>query len=107
MPRSLEENIAHLLRRAGFGAFPDELAAYVALGYAGAVDRLVNFEQVPDAVDSWIGKPGYAPVVPANENPPYAPNYLLHHARARWLFRMLYSPRPLQEKMALFWHNFF
>ena len=28
-------------------------------------------------------------------------------ARQRWLFRMVHSRRPLQEKMALFWHNHF
>src|SRR2546428_13122929 len=27
--------------------------------------------------------------------------------RSRWLFRMLYSARPLEEKMTLFWHNHF
>src|SRR5262249_19652909 len=28
-------------------------------------------------------------------------------ARQRWMFRFVHSPRPLQEKMALFWHNHF
>jgi uncharacterized protein (DUF1800 family) len=28
-------------------------------------------------------------------------------ARQRWLFRMVHSDRPLQEKMTLFWHNYF
>ena len=28
-------------------------------------------------------------------------------ARQRWLFRMVHTKRPLQEKMALFWHNHF
>ncbi|HZY83312.1 MAG TPA: DUF1800 domain-containing protein, partial [Gemmataceae bacterium] len=27
--------------------------------------------------------------------------------RAWWLYRMLYSPHPLQEKLTLFWHNHF
>ena len=58
MPRTLEENIAHLLRRAGFGASPEEMAPYVALGYTGAVDRLVNYELIPDDVDASIGRPG-------------------------------------------------
>jgi uncharacterized protein (DUF1800 family) len=107
MARSLQENIAHLLRRAGFGASPEELAAYTALGYAGAVERLVNYEQVPDDVDSHIGKPGYVPLIPDNQAAAYFPNFQIQQARARWLFRMLYTGRPLQEKMALFWHNHF
>jgi uncharacterized protein (DUF1800 family) len=107
MARSLQENVAHLLRRAGFGASPEELAASMALGYAGAVDRLVNYEQVPDDVDTHVGKPGYVPLVPANQAALYYPNLQVNQARARWLFRMLYTGRPLQEKMALFWHNHF
>src|SRR4029079_7475191 len=31
----------------------------------------------------------------------------INHARQRWLFRMMHSERPLQEKMTLFWHNHF
>ena len=31
----------------------------------------------------------------------------MNDARQRWLFRMLHSNRPLQEKMTLFWHNYF
>ena len=33
----------HLLRRAGFGASPEELALYQPLGFSGAVDRLLNY----------------------------------------------------------------
>jgi uncharacterized protein (DUF1800 family) len=38
---------------------------------------------------------------------PLAPNTNIEDARLRWLFRMLHSPRPLQERMTLFWHGFF
>src|SRR5437588_12798383 len=102
MPGSSSGAVAHLLRRAGFGATTDELTTYTSLGLAGSVPRLVNFEDVPDDVDSLIGKPGYAPVSDV-----FTPNVNINHARQRWLFRMLYSNRPLQEKMALFWHNHF
>src|SRR5437764_6432628 len=34
--------LGHLLRRAGFGANPEELAVYRGLGLQGAVDRLIN-----------------------------------------------------------------
>ena len=37
----------------------------------------------------------------------FAPSTAINDARHRWLFRMLYTRRPLQEKMALFWHNHF
>ena len=38
---------------------------------------------------------------------PFSPHTSILDARQRWLFRMLHSNRPLQEKMTLFWHNHF
>src|SRR5205809_76771 len=96
--------IEHLLRRAGFGARPDERAAYDALSYPQAVDRLINFESIPDTVDANIGKPGY---VGTTTHGPFSPNTVADDARQRWLFRMVHTDRPLQEKLALFWHNCF
>jgi hypothetical protein len=37
----------------------------------------------------------------------FAPDIDIDDARQRWLFRMVHTRRPLQEKMALFWHNHF
>jgi uncharacterized protein (DUF1800 family) len=37
----------------------------------------------------------------------FKPNTNITDARQRWLFRMLHSGRPLQEKLTLFWHNHF
>ena len=96
--------IEHLLRRAGFGASPGELATYSRLSYGQAVDRLVNYENLPDTVDSNIGQPGY---VGTTSRGPFSPTTVPDDARQRWLFRMVHSERPLQEKMALFWHNYF
>src|SRR5581483_6025011 len=96
--------IDHLLRRAGFGASSDDLAEYEPLSYSEAVDRLVNYEAIPDDVDSKIGQPGY---VGTTSNGPFSPDTVIGDARQRWLFRMVHSDRPLQEKMTLFWHNYF
>jgi uncharacterized protein (DUF1800 family) len=96
--------LGHLLRRAGFGASSAELAAYSSLSYSQAVDRLVNYEQIPDTVDSNIGKPGF---VGTTSRGTFSPNTVADDARQRWLFRMVHSDRPLQEKMTLFWHNYF
>ena len=38
---------------------------------------------------------------------PFSPSTSINDARQRWLFRMLHARRPLQEKMALFWHQHF
>jgi len=96
--------LAHLLRRTGFGASPDDLAAFEPLSYAQAVDHLVNYQSIPDTVDSHIGQPGY---VGTTSNGAFSPNTVITDAQQRWLFRMLHSQRPLQEKMTLFWHNYF
>ena len=43
-----DQQFEHLLRRAGFGARPDELATVRTLSVDGAVDQLVNYEQIAD-----------------------------------------------------------
>ena len=99
-----DDSLAHLLRRAGFGASSDDLAIFGAMSYNAAVDRLLNYDAVPDDVDAKIGQAGY---VGTTSNGPFSPNTVINDARQRWLFRMIHSNRPLQEKMTLFWHNYF
>src|SRR3989440_8169461 len=93
--------VAHLLRRAGFGATEAELDQYTALGYAGAVDRLLN----PDQVDESATEQAIAPLA-LDPNDTDA-RKKIENAKFWWLNRMLYTQRPLQEKMTLFWHNHF
>jgi uncharacterized protein (DUF1800 family) len=97
--------IEHLLRRAAFGAGPEELKSYADMSTFELLDRLLNYEDLPDDVDSKIGNPSYIGVVARAGG--FAPNTNIEDARQRWLFRMVHSSRPLQEKMALFWHNHF
>jgi uncharacterized protein (DUF1800 family) len=94
-----------VLRRAGFGATQAELATYGALSHQALVDRLVDFETTPDNVDSRVGQNGYVGVT--TRGTAFSPSTNIEDARQRWLFRMIHSGRPLQEKMALFWHNHF
>jgi uncharacterized protein (DUF1800 family) len=105
MPRTASDRrIEHLLRRAGFGARPDELEAYTEMSIAEAIDTLVNYDEIVDDVDSFIGKAGY---VGTTIRGVFSPQSNITDARQRWLFRMVHSDRPLQEKMTLFWHNHF
>lgn len=99
-----EQQIEHLLRRAGFGGSPDEVDMYAEIGLSGAIDVLVNFQDIPADVDALIGQSGYVGVTTRGA---FAPNTNITDARQRWLFRMVHARRPLQEKMALFWHNHF
>jgi len=104
MPRTPDRQIEHLLRRAGFGARPDELDVYGQMSVDEIVDSLVNFESQTDDVDRKMGKPGY---VGTTTRGIFSPSSNITDARQRWLFRLVHSDRPLQEKMALFWHNHF
>src|SRR4029079_5439846 len=66
--------------------------------------RLLSYQQIADTVDEQIGKPGYVGVTARGE---FQPAVNITDARQRWVFRMVQTERPLQEKMALFWHNHF
>jgi uncharacterized protein (DUF1800 family) len=89
--------MAHLLRRAGFGASRDEIEAKAAQGYDTTVQALLHPDDQPGIEDDLLMR--------------YQPSY--HEAAAiennvqAWLYRMVNSPRQLQEKVALFWHMIF
>lgn len=111
----LTNDVEHLLRRAGFGVGPQERLDFHGLSYEQAVDRLVDYEAIPDDVDSKMQDPAYLEIVPGGTfndagvlvDGPFDPNRNLVDAMERWVFRMVHSRRPLQEKMTLFWHNHF
>ncbi|HLX57621.1 MAG TPA: DUF1800 domain-containing protein [Ktedonobacteraceae bacterium] len=92
-PLASEAQIGHLLRRAGFGATPDELTMYRNLGFSGAVDRLLNYQQVSDdAMESRLNALNLDLNLPVDQ-------------QRWWLLRMAWTQRPLVEKMTLFWHG--
>jgi len=92
--------IPHLLRRAGFGASPDELSFYQNLGVSGALDHLLNYESIDDS-----NLPAQPDITMELEKKP-APGEV-NNLVWWWVNRMINTPRPLEEKMALFWHNHF
>ena len=89
--------LAHLMRRAGFGATRDELESYAAQGYTATVDELLN--------------PGDPDVMPDDIIRRYHVDQSelrqLDGAGANWLYRMITTKCPLEEKIALFWHSLF
>ena len=89
--------MGHLMRRAGFGASHEELAARAAKGYEATVEELLHPEE-QEAVDMdllYRFMPGYEGAL----GPPLN--------QAEWVYRMINTRRPLEEKMALFWHQLF
>jgi len=101
----LDPEIDHLLRRAGFGASAADANTFRDMSSTAAVDHLVNYEGRPDDVDARIGRDDHARVTTSRDL--FAPDIDIDDARQRWMFRMIHTRRPLQEKMALFWHNHF
>jgi uncharacterized protein (DUF1800 family) len=100
----LNPEIDHLLRRAGFGASLADAETFRDMSTAAAVAHLVEYEGRPDDVDARIGRADHAQVASKDV---FAPDIDIDDARQRWMFRMIHTRRPLQEKMALFWHNLF
>lgn len=90
---------AHLLRRAGFGGTPDEIARFTGMTAADAAASLVGMPAVegiapPSELESvGLGRP-------ANRR-------IMLDVQLWWLNRMLTTPAPLQEKMALYFHGHF
>ena len=89
--------MAHLMRRAGFGASRDELEALAAQGYEETVEQLLHPELQPDLDEALFFR--YHPMAEFI--------FSIPHGQLNWLFRMVNTTRPLQEKTALFWHQVF
>ena len=97
---ALQEEIglmAHLMRRAGFGDPREELEERASKGYEAVVEELLHPECRPAIDDELLYRmfPGYegAAAPPINQ--------------AEWVYRMINTKRPLEEKIALFWHQLF
>ncbi len=90
-------SIAHLMRRAGFGASRQELEERAAKGYEATVEDLLHPEEQPPIDDDILYRfmPGYEGAL----GPPIN--------QAEWVYRMVNTQRPLEEKLALFWHQLF
>ncbi len=91
--------MAHLMRRAGFGATREELENRVAKGYAATVEELIDPpEEMPAGNMALLLR--------------YMPGCLLpggvpQPGQYNWMYNMITTQRPLEEKVALFWHQVF
>lgn len=89
--------IGHLMRRAAFGAPASVLEKYSSKSYGAIVDDLINVDRFPRPEEDLLER------------------YYIQHAdeestrwtAARWMYRMINSQRPLEEKVALMWHGVF
>jgi uncharacterized protein (DUF1800 family) len=97
MPETDIALIAHLMRRAGFGATRSELEELASKEYAEVVEDLLHPDRFEDLEEDVLRR--------YNLELTYRDAFGLWGAR--WIWRMVNSQRPLEEKMALFWHQVF
>ena len=89
--------LAHLMRRAGFTASRNELEGYAAKGYEATVEELLHPgdpQTIPDDIIRRLHVDHSELRDPAS-------------AAANWMYRMISTHCPLEEKIALFWHSLF
>jgi hypothetical protein len=88
------------MRRAGFGATRTELEAYAAKGYDATVDELLNPEEHgrERADEQMLIRLQPGALLPGGQPP---------MGNVNWMFHLVNTERPLEEKMALFWHHVF
>lgn len=86
-------DIEHLLRRTEYVARPER------------VDELLGKADIEECVDDVLATPSNPPSVTFKQSQNWQRGVELTHF---WLDRMAHdSPRPVQEKMAFFWHGHF
>ena len=87
--------LAHLMRRAGFGATRDQLDTLASDGYEATVEKLLDTKAPSEVHEDIIRRylPDAAGLLGGDGFSDY------------WLYRMVNSHNQLQEKMALFWHG--
>ena len=89
--------IAHLMRRAGFGATRSELEKMAEVGFDSLVDELLDDARSDQIEDDLVSR----------YHSDHTAGMGMGGMTANWLFRMLNSQNPLEEKVALFWHGVF
>jgi hypothetical protein len=90
--------MAHLMRRAGFGAGRDEIEARVAKGYEATVEELLHPETQEGADGYTLLRYQPASLLPGGQPP---------MGNVNWMFYLVNTQRVLEEKVALFWHHVF
>ncbi len=89
--------IAHLMRRAGFGANREQIGMHANAGYQSTVEALL-YPGEEDRMDDHLIRRFHPEL--SGMMGPNAPGQ-------NWLYRMATTSAPLREKIALFWHGIF
>ena len=88
---------SHLFRRAGFSTTEDEIDNLADKSYEDLVDDLLSPEQQPEIAEDILRRYHLELNFPDTHG----------GWQSYWIYRMINTARPLEEKMALFWHHIF
>ena len=100
--------LAHLYRRAGFGATPAEIEAAEKIGYETSADKLLAGLSEPDHAGSALALPQLTPLAQANVPGFSYDDYQEFIALSTWwIDRMIVTDTPLREKLVLLLHEQF
>jgi uncharacterized protein (DUF1800 family) len=86
----------------GFGGSPDEIEDLAARGREGAVEYLLNYEQIDNRLLDDLVRTSFDFSDPFN-----FPKFNRGELQRWWFTRMTFTRRQFEEKMTLFWHNHF
>src|SRR5207244_2775162 len=89
--------VAHLHRRAGFGATWSELQRDLRAGPVASVDRLLSPPAATTEEQQILDSLRQGALTARDSE----------RLKAWWLYRLLYDADPLREKLTLFWHSHF
>ena len=89
--------VAHLFRRAGFGANWDTLEKFSKSSPQATVNHLLSYSENQQDFEAEAN--GLATSILAGGDP--------LDLSAAWVYRLLYTPNQLLEKSTLFWHGHF
>jgi hypothetical protein len=93
--------VVHLHRRTGFAATWSEIQRDLKDGPGASLDRVLAGRTVMDGVPAEFEKTATLLAESAGPSGDHA------RLKAWWVYRMLYGPDPLTERLALLWHNHF
>jgi uncharacterized protein (DUF1800 family) len=93
--------VVHLHRRAGFAATWAEIRRDLKDGPRASIDRVLAGKSATEGVPAGFHRT--ADLLGKSADPSSDPARL----KAWWVYRMLFSPDPLTERLTLLWHNHF
>lgn len=96
------DEAAHMLRRMGFGGTAADINQLVSLGREGAAGLLIDFNQTNNSSMDSVLSASFDFSDPSDNN-----KFNQTEIRRWWFTRLVFTSRPFEEKMTLFWHNHF